>query len=200
MSDPNRQRLGHTEARERILEAAAVVYNQRGQAMTVEEIATQAGYSTSALYKHFANRDDILCTLWRFVRARITEVMEQPPPDDLCFRERSRWLLYNLAEFAEQERELFLAAMVNSPMGPPSGKVDEEILSTYRANQRVWLELMEAGIASGELREADPLDYVLALGGHLHSLTVHWAFEGPFEMKPAIDRVLEIFMEGAGRR
>ena len=200
MSDANRQRLGHTEARERILEAAAVVYNQRGQAMTVEEIATQAGYSTSALYKHFANRDDILCTLWRSVRARITEVMLQPPPEGLGFVERTRWLLYRLAEFAEEERELYVAAMVNAPMGPPSGKVDEEILTTYRANQRVWLDLMEQGIASGALREADPMDYVLALGGHLHSLTIHWAFEGPFALKPAIDRVLEIFVEGAGRR
>ncbi|RAL21130.1 hypothetical protein DL240_13430 [Lujinxingia litoralis] len=200
MSEHPRQRLGHDEACERILDAAAHVFNQRGRAMTVEEIATRAGYSTSALYKHFANRDDIFCSLWRRVRARFSEVLHQPLPERLPFKERLRWLLHNLADFAEEERELYLAGIVNAPMSPAAGQIDDEIRALYATHQQVLRALMAEGIAEGALRPGDPLDYALALGGTLHSLTLHWAFEGPFALKPAIDRALDLFLQGAGAR
>jgi AcrR family transcriptional regulator len=197
MSENSRQRLGRTEARDLILEAAAHVFNNKGRAMTVEDIAQQAGYSTSALYKHFSNKDDILNTLWKRVRQRISDVLQSDPPVELGFVDRARWLLYSLTEFAEQEREIFLAAMASTQMGEPVCQVDEEIMANYKANQQVFLSLMEQGIAEGTLRAADPSLYSMALGGHLHALTIRWAFEGPFPLKPQIDDALELFLRGA---
>jgi AcrR family transcriptional regulator len=47
-------------AREKILDAAARVMNEKGLARaTTKEIAREAGYSEAALYKHFADKQEI---------------------------------------------------------------------------------------------------------------------------------------------
>ena len=197
MSDGVRQRRGHSDARDVILEAAAQVFNTKGRAMTVEDIARQAGYSTSALYKHFSNKEDILRSLWRRVGQRVLEVVEDAPPVELGFIDRTRWLLYNLTQLAEDERELFVASMATAPIVEPVNQVDEEILANYQANQEAFLALMNQGIEEGVLRDEDPAVYATALGGHLREVVMQWAFIGPFPLRPHVDKMLEFFLRGA---
>lgn len=199
MTETNRQRLGRTEARDVILAAAARVFNSKGRGITVEEIAQEAGYSTSALYKHFSNKEDILRTLWKRVSARMLEIFQAEPPVELPFIERLKWTLYRLAKLAEDERDLFLAAMFNTPIpyDDPLNQLDEDLVAYHRAMQQAMIALMEQGIEQGVLEGRDPKVYAMALGGHLKALTGEWAFLGPFPLKPLIDSALEVFLMGA---
>ncbi len=197
MTQSNRQRLGRNEARDVILEAAARVFNSKGKGLTVEDIAQEAGYSTSALYKHFSNKEDILRTLWKRVGERTLEVFQSEPPLDLPFIERLRWTLYRLAKLAEDERELFLAGFANTPVGEPINQIDEDLLEHASAMHCAVVTLMKRGIEEGTLQPRDPRDYAMALGGHLKAMTGHWAHFGPFPLKPHIETALEIFLYGA---
>ncbi len=59
------------EAREELLSAALRVFARRGyQQASVDEIATEAGYSKGAVYWHFSGKDDLLTSL---LRERIDE-------------------------------------------------------------------------------------------------------------------------------
>jgi AcrR family transcriptional regulator len=63
-----RQRLSRAESkvrtRTRLLDAAARVFRKRGyRGATVEEIASEAGYTIGALYSNFAAKEDLLLAL-----------------------------------------------------------------------------------------------------------------------------------------
>jgi AcrR family transcriptional regulator len=63
-----RQRLSRAESkvrtRTRLLDAAVRVFRKRGyRGATVEEIASEAGYTIGALYSNFAGKDDLLLAL-----------------------------------------------------------------------------------------------------------------------------------------
>ena len=192
-----RPRLGRTEARDVILEAAARVFNLKGRAATVEDIAQEAGYSTSALYKHFSNKDDIFRTLWKVVGEQLLALYQTDPLVDLPFVERLKWTLYRIAQFAEDERELLLASFANTPSGGSYCQVDQDVLANFRAMQQALIEILELGIDEGVLRRCSPQMYEMALSGHLRTLLAHWAFLGPFPLKPKIDELVEFFLLGA---
>jgi AcrR family transcriptional regulator len=81
-------------ARERILDAAAVVMREKGVAnTTTKAIAAQAGYSEAMLYKHFADKQELFLLLlkerlpmvrprlaapgWGDLAGNLTEIVEQ---------------------------------------------------------------------------------------------------------------------------
>jgi AcrR family transcriptional regulator len=55
------RRPGSPSSRERILEAAAALFAERGhEATTMEEVAARAGFTVGALYRHFGGKPDLL--------------------------------------------------------------------------------------------------------------------------------------------
>ncbi len=182
-----------------ILGAAARVFNMKGRAATVEDIAQEAGYSTSALYKHFSNKDDIFRTLWTVVGEQMLALYQTDPLVDLPFVERLKWTLYRIAQYAEDEREMLLAGFANTPSGVSYCQVDQDVLENFRAMQQAVIGIMQRGIDEGVLRPLSPSLYEMALSGHLRTLLSHWAFLGPFPLKPRIDEMLEFFLLGAAR-
>lgn len=60
--------------RARLLDAAATVFAQRGyRRASVEEIASEAGYTIGALYSNFAGKEEVLLALLEQEVARITQ-------------------------------------------------------------------------------------------------------------------------------
>jgi AcrR family transcriptional regulator len=72
----NHERLALT--RDRLLAAAATVFAQRGyHAASVEEVASEAGYSTGAVYHHFNGKEDLFLALFEeHVAERIRDYTE----------------------------------------------------------------------------------------------------------------------------
>lgn len=193
-----RPRLGRQEARDVILAAAARVFNLKGRAATVEEIAQEAGYSTSALYKHFSNKEDLFRTLWTVVSEQMLALYQTKPLVDLSFVDHLKWTMYRIAQFAEEERELLLAGFANTPSGGSYCQIDPAIVENYLAMKQAMIELMERGIAEGALRANGAQMYEMAISGCLRTLMTRWTFQGPFPLKPQIDEMLEFFLLGAG--
>jgi AcrR family transcriptional regulator len=73
-SQAERRRL----TRQRLLDAAAVVFARRGfAAASVDEIAKEAGYTTGAIYWHFKGKDDLfLAMAEEFAIDRVREIDE----------------------------------------------------------------------------------------------------------------------------
>lgn len=179
----------------RILKAAARVLRQRGRAATVEDIAREADYSAAALYRHFSGKEEIFTALAFEMMTRIHALFAETPPLDLPFESNLKWSLYRMAEFAEQERDMFIGAM----MWLPTLMDDDfpiEMLNVFEAG---IVKLMQQGIDEGVLREGDPALYATAFGGMLQGINHRWALHGPFEMKPRIDEMYELFLAGAGK-
>jgi AcrR family transcriptional regulator len=89
VSSPSRvRRPTREETRSRLLDAAAVVFIDRGiGAASVEEIAEAAGFSRGAFYSNFADKDEIvLALLERMSQQSVAEIeqlmIDHPDPDD----------------------------------------------------------------------------------------------------------------------
>jgi AcrR family transcriptional regulator len=78
--------------RQRLLDAAAVVFARRGfAAASVDEIAREAGYSTGAIYWHFKGKDDLfLAMAEEFAIDRVRELDEVIGATDVDPAERAR--------------------------------------------------------------------------------------------------------------
>ena len=72
----NQERVALT--RQRLLAAAATVFARRGyHAASVEEVASEAGYSTGAVYHHFKGKEDLFLALFEeHVTERIRDYAE----------------------------------------------------------------------------------------------------------------------------
>lgn len=75
------------ETREKLLEAAAKVYARRGFAgATLEEVASEAGYTKGAVYGHFGSKENLLLALLgEHLAGQIAEQVE------LFDRDRTTW-------------------------------------------------------------------------------------------------------------
>ena len=66
---------------DRILDAAAAVFAERGDAASMAEIAVRAGVGRATLYRRFADRDALLVALSDQVLARLGEGIAATEPD-----------------------------------------------------------------------------------------------------------------------
>jgi AcrR family transcriptional regulator len=75
------------QTRERLLEAAAQVYARRGfSGATLEEVASEAGFTKGAVYAHFGSKENLLLALVEeHLAGQIAEQLE------LFDRERATW-------------------------------------------------------------------------------------------------------------
>lgn len=65
-ADPLPARLGRAERREVLLDAAAALVGEGAvEALSMEAVAERAGVSRPLVYKHFANRDELLGAVYR---------------------------------------------------------------------------------------------------------------------------------------
>jgi AcrR family transcriptional regulator len=69
-------RLNGTERRESLLDTAAKIAVDRGvEAVTMESVSDEAGVSRALVYKHFANRSELLTAVYRREAALLHEEM-----------------------------------------------------------------------------------------------------------------------------
>ncbi len=180
--------------RRRILDAAARVVRQKGRGATIDDIAKEANYSPAALYRHFPGKDAIFQGLSHEIGARMLEIFSEAPPLKLSFEQHLKWVLYRLAEFANDERDVFIAAI---SWAPPVGLESDEANAHRSAFGDAMIALMKQGIEEGVLREEAPELYAMAFGGMLNALNEAWILTGPFDLKPRIDELYTLFLRGA---
>lgn len=110
--------------RERILRAAFEVIGSKGLARcTIREIATAAGLSEGALYKHFESKADIFLSMLRHAPTDYIDFMEHLPQ-----RAGHATLEDNLSEFVSKSLEFHLVTL------PIAGALfaEPELLAEYQ--------------------------------------------------------------------
>lgn len=73
MADNRRGRA----TRQRLLEAAERLLAERGEDLTLEEVAAAAAVTRPTLYRHFANRDELLLAVLLRASARLAERLDE---------------------------------------------------------------------------------------------------------------------------
>ncbi|HVC99956.1 MAG TPA: TetR/AcrR family transcriptional regulator [Candidatus Dormibacteraeota bacterium] len=147
------------DTRHRILEAAALLFRDRGyDVTTMRAIALRVGITSGALYWHFPSKADIL---FAFLEQSVTEALaevekaigESTPTEQLAYLVRTHVRL-QLAEL-----ELSRAYGALHGMSQLASRLPNHQLRQHKAVQRRWLDfvrgILRAGVESGEFRALD---------------------------------------------
>jgi AcrR family transcriptional regulator len=197
-----RRRLGADAARALIMEAAAKVFAQRGfYGATIDEIASEAGYSPAAIYKYFTNKEELFSLLWNTMAEKLRSIFTESNLIELPFHLRMRWLLSKLGQILETNPDMIIAFIAQRPYasrGVQTG-LERRAYEYYRAHVNQLKVLMEQGIREGVLRQDDPEDFANLFIGLSYEFCYKWVTsEDEYDVSHNIDCVMDLFMRGAG--
>jgi len=161
-------------ARQRALDAALAVLHDEGvAAVTMRAVAARAGVTATALYRHFADKDQLLRDMVREVAALFRDYLasvegrEQPVERLLAGLVAARGFALDHPHYYEL---LFL-----TPLGPARRYPDG-----FRAKGGdfgLLAGMARACMEAGLFKSDDEVDVALTLASHLHGLLRLWRLE-----------------------
>lgn len=168
-----RERL-RQEMRETILDAARKITSEQGaEALTMRAVASAIGYSPAALYEYYPSKVALLNSLF-FSGAeglagalqRAIEGAETDNPRDLIRIAGDAYREYALAH-----PDLYLLIF---SIHAPEQAADSSGFDRYRKEAAfiALLDLVKAGVASGDVRPVDPHDTAMLLWSFVHGFVM----------------------------
>jgi AcrR family transcriptional regulator len=196
-----RERLREATA-DAILAAAEQAFARDGARARMDDIAARAGIAVGTLYNHFADRDALWEALRRSRReglfARLDASLEATR--GVPFREALRGFLAALHAHWSEHRG-FLALLVQAePVLAEAGARASRERSTLEELVARAARLVRRGVAEGAVREDGADLYPVLLVGMMRAVMVRDLARDPGDVAEALDRVVQLFLEGAGRR
>src|SRR6201999_4102439 len=82
--------------RERVLEAAKIVFSAGGPDASLEAVAREAGVGIGTLYRHFPTREALYEAVYRREVEQLSELAEELKSDDAPVEALRRWLRANV--------------------------------------------------------------------------------------------------------
>jgi AcrR family transcriptional regulator len=154
-------------ARQRLLDSAVHLFTERGYAATsVREIVESAGLTKPALYYHFRSKEGIYLAILHDLARTADEGIAARRVESGPVRDRIERFLLGIFDLFEQNRTH--VRFVNAVFwGPRQGAPPFDFDTFHQKLLTVLGQIVVEGIASGELRAADPEDATLALMGVL---------------------------------
>ncbi len=185
-------------ARERLLRAAADVFDRKGYAAaSVREIVERAGITKPVLYYHYGSKEGILVAILEEGARQLTSGIARVVDGPGSVRQRIGGVcevVYSL--FKENLPAVRVAHAVY--FGPREGWPAFDLAKFEAAFLVPLRALVEEGIAKGELRTAPVDDIVVAINGVIEGCTdleLNHPHARPMGLD-GIQRVLDLIFEG----
>jgi AcrR family transcriptional regulator len=154
-----RPRADAERNRQHLLETAKAIFEMKGSATSLEEIAREAGLGIGTLYRHFPTRDDLVEAVYRNEIEQLAgsarRFADKMPPLDAL----RAWMRLFVDHLSTKHN---MAEALGSLVGGTS--------TLYAASTDLVVAsmklLVERAVAAGEIRlDMDPLDLLRALAG-----------------------------------
>jgi AcrR family transcriptional regulator len=150
--------------------ARRVLARDGSSALSMRNVAAEAGITATAIYRHFKDKDAVLATL---IRERYDEFLEylaaaQPGRSPL---EHLMNVFDRYADFAIDHPSSYDLLFVE-PHGISIDRYPTDFSSGKSRGFRQLRALVEACLESGEIRAGDPTDIALDLYAHAHGLVM----------------------------
>ena len=169
--------------RDKLLTTATRAFAEEGEDVALETIAERAGLGIGTLYRHFPNREALMCAAYRnevdALCAAAADLLTSMPADQALRVWAERFADYIAAKRAMGDA-LRSAAGSDSPLFAETRE---------RIRQALGL-LLDAGAASGTLRaDVDPKDVMRVING------IWYLPNGP-EWRADVGRMLDLVIDG----
>src|SRR5579864_2106599 len=131
--------------RERVLDAAKIVFSAGGEGASLEAVARQAGVGIGTLYRHFPTREALFEAVYRHEVDLLGDLAEQLARDGEPVDALRKWLHANVRLVATKK------GMIEGLQLVAHGSSELKAYSFERLTAALGL-LLERGVATGELR------------------------------------------------
>jgi AcrR family transcriptional regulator len=194
-----------TRTREEIVEAAARCLARSGfNAVSMQEIAAEVGFTAPALYMYFESRDAIFEELFLTIRRELAAIFESPDPErparGAAFPRRLAALVRRQLEWMERRRDVFQAVMAmrmrTEPWRPQTGSQAGEPLPILHARLlKTWLA---AEARTADVGGYDPGEAALFLLGTMQGFIWRWlkAPASGQRLSDETNHILALFLHG----
>lgn len=174
-------------SRERILQAAARLFRERGyKGTTVRDIAQAVGILSGSLFHHFRTKEEMLIEIMReaalSVCIRAEEVIGREAPAVEQLREL---ILLELKAIISKSRKDFHGVLFFEWREVPEA-IRPEFTLLRKRYRRTWLDVLERCQAEGRLR-CEPDAAVLILHGALRNAMTWYAPSGRYSTEEFAD-------------
>lgn len=166
---PPAARLRRAERRAALIAAAAeLVANESPDSISMESVAAHAGVSRPLVYKHFANRDELLAAVFRREAAKLDAEIAAAVEAAPTFEGKIRALISSVLE-AEATRGEFFATL------GPVGVGDAGFRSEQRKRDRRTVRFFgRIAMAEFDLTEAEANSAMSILLSGIESVRAQW--------------------------
>ncbi len=163
--------VNYTEAGERVLAAAVrVLWREGARALTMRNVATEAGITATAIYRHFPDRDALLKAVIREEYHVLLSYIESVPANATP-RQQLQHAFDRYVDFALDRPNSYELIFV-APHGISIDRYPGDFRSGRSKGFSQLRTAVAACIASGEMRDGDPTDLALDLYAHMHGLVM----------------------------
>jgi AcrR family transcriptional regulator len=147
--------------RERLLAAARSVFARSGfHGASVEEIASEAGFSTGALYSNFEGKEDLFLVLMEIEIAEHARVLSEAVRARASVAERAAGGARQWMTTIEREPELLLLLMEFWAYGVRDPQVRGKVAERFAQMRRTLTELIVDGVRDFDLELTVPAEHL----------------------------------------
>jgi AcrR family transcriptional regulator len=169
--------------RDKILVAAAEAFAAEGEDVALESICSRAGVGVGTFYRHFPNRDALVCAAYRHevdaLCAAAYDLLTTQPADEALRSWAERFADYIATKRAMAE-VLRAAGASDAPL---FAETRERILAAIRL-------ILEAGAADGTLRPDANAEDVQRV------MSAIWYLPGGAQWREDVSRMLNLVIDG----
>ena len=171
---------------EKILEAAKAVFMKYGlYGARMQEIADAAKINKALLHYYFRSKEKLFDKVFEGALHKYFQQMDVFSENSLPIKQRIFKYIDNIFEFQEEYPQMSMFIVKEISINP---ELFREKVSVIKKNKQVSLvKVLEQGIASGEIKKMDPVQFWI----NLHSLCSF-----PFLAEPMFRYVLKMRGEG----
>ena len=182
-------------SRENILQAAALIFQQKGyHATSMQDIANAVDLKKGSLYHYVDSKQEILFALLNealeLILERLEFVADQQIPPEQKIRQITRAYFSFLAENPSLSSVLLLEYR----------SLEEEYKKLHipRRDQvdQIWLQCIEEGASQGVFHELEPGLVSKALLGVLNWTITWYREDGPLSAEEIADQFADLFLVG----
>jgi AcrR family transcriptional regulator len=193
--------------RNAILDAAEAIFAEHGfHGARIQDIAARARIAVGTVYNHFAQKDDVLSALLEERSEQLFAQLRSVPADPAEFRGRLEARIGRMLAYIEQHRAFFAIATQHglfAGVAAPGARVGERTLKRMEKFRALFRELVDEGVASGELEPLGGDALVQFLGGTIRAFVLSSLSSPPGDPDDAKARAavtVELFLHGAAKR
>ena len=187
--------LPEEERKEMILDAAVAVFSQHGyEACDVDEIAQYAQIGKGTIYRYFPSKLDLFLATVDRGFTKLRDLMGHLACVEAQFEEKVRIGLRLYVDFFCENPDYYRIMMIEQPdlrLAP-----DKSAVTGHQRFTTHLIDLIRAGIRSGELKKVDPVFTSHGLRAVASVIIEKHLYAKEGSRKKDIETAIEIFLRG----